>query len=335
MQTVNTFRYQCSLETFSHAGFGEEDSKTLMRQSVHLAHEARSRFQAQSTPEINGGAGQCADRHPSVFVALSLGPLGSTLRPTQEFQAYYPPPYGPREYIPGGPNKNRFDNPEDELLAVDALAHFYLDRLAIFAAEEQTWESIDCIAFETVPLRREVTAIRKSMGWLRQRLTAEKRDYKPWWISCVLPNGESPEDSSSPGGKVQLTELLDTAFRKEGTSDLLPVPSGFGINCTSLKYIRPLSAQVKKYFRAMEQNEGSEPWLVLYPNGGDIYDEIQQAWIEVGEDAEEWAQELAKFVAMDNISERLLVGGCCRTGPKEIAALDLALKTMTDALHSV
>ncbi|KJA19956.1 hypothetical protein HYPSUDRAFT_68955 [Hypholoma sublateritium FD-334 SS-4] len=328
---ISTSTYQCSLETFSRAGFGEESSKTLMRQSVHLAHEARSRFQAQTATGIHSGAEQCADRHPSVFVALSLGPFGATLRPTQEFQAFYPPPYGPREYIPGGPNKNRFDNSEDELLAVDALANFHLERLAVFAAEAQTWECIDCIAFETVPLRREVTAIRKAMGWLQQRLAAEKRDYttKPWWISCVFPNGELPEDTSSPGVKVQLTELLDAAFRKEGTADLLAAPSGFGINCTSLKYIRPLSVQVKNYFK---QNERSAPWLILYPNGSDIYDEAQQAWIAVGTDAKEWAQELARIVETEGINERLLVGGCCRTGPKEIAALDISLRSM---LHSL
>lgn len=306
-----------------------------MRQSVHLAHQARSRFQAQSATGIHSGAEQCAAaRHPSVFVALSLGPLGATLRPTQEFQAFYPPPYGPREYIPGGPNKNRFDNPEDELLAVDALAHFHLDRLAVFAAEAQTWECINCIAFETVPLRREVTAIRRAMGWLPQRLAAEKREYmpKPWWISCVLPNGESPEDTLSPGVKVRLNELLDAAFRNEGTADLLAVPSGFGINCTSLKYLRPLSLEVRNYFKTLEQNGRSAPWLVLYPNGSDTYDEVQQAWIEVGTDAKEWAQELARIVETDGINGRLLVGGCCRTGPKEIAALDLSLKTM---LHSL
>lgn len=244
------------METFIRAGFDEGESKTLMLKAVQLANEARVRFQQHASKEVRCVTEQGGHQ---AFVALPLGPLGATLQPTQEFQGYCPPTYGPYPFIPDGPNKNRFDNLNEELIAISALAQFHLNRLTLFAADRKTWDSIDCIAFETVPLCREVTAIRRAMGHLQKRLIEENRKsaLKPWWISCVFPNGESPEDACGiAGGKVQIDDLLDAAYRNVNTTkSLLAVPSGFRINCTSLDYIRPLSIKIREYYKTLDINK--------------------------------------------------------------------------------
>jgi homocysteine S-methyltransferase len=298
-----------------------------MLKCVRLANEARARFQAQSC----NMAGHTTQRR-STFVALSLGPFGATLQPTQEFHGYYPPPYGPREFTAGAVNENAFEHPEDEIRAIDALAHFHFDRLLVFAADHQTWQSIHFIAFETVPLRREVKAIRKAMGWLRHKFIEEgrKQVLKPWWISCVFPKGESPEDTIPNGGaKVQIDQLFDAAYQVESIDNIFIKPSAFGINCTALKYIPSLVAKVSSYFEASETNEAGPFWLVLYPNGTGTYDEENQRWNAAEDDiGVEWAKELIRVIEREPVSRRLLVGGCCHTGPKEISTLHRYLETI-------
>lgn len=313
-------RYQCSFDTLTRAGFDEGESKSYMLKCVRLANEARARFQAQGCNMV----GHTTNRR-STFVALSLGPFGATLRPTQEFHGCYPPPYGPREFIAGGVNENAFEYPEDEIQAIDALAHFHFDRLLVFAADHQTWHYINLIAFETVPLRREVKAIRKAMGWLRRKFIDEGRNQvlKPWWISCVFPKGESPEDTvPNGGGKVQIDQLLDAAYQVESIESIFIKPSAFGINCTGLKYIPSLAAKVSNYFKSLETNEAGPFWIVLYPNGNGTYDEAKQTWNASEDDnGVEWAKELIRVIERESIGQRLLVGGCCHTGPKEIFTL--------------
>jgi homocysteine S-methyltransferase len=82
--------------------------------------------------------------------------------------------------------------------------------------------------------------------------------------------------------------------------------------------------------------EGTEwPALVLYPDGtrsGERYDSTLREWVvdeEGGEDGERppevsWHQEVGDVV--EEARERgkwstIVVGGCCRTGPEDIAML--------------
>ncbi|KAF9478623.1 Homocysteine S-methyltransferase [Pholiota conissans] len=316
---ILTATYQCSFDSLHRAGFDEAEARLLMSKGVQLADEARARFQAQVSD-----AGHITQKR-SIFIALSLGPLGATLKPTQEFEGCYPPPYGPRGFVTGGLNENAFENPHDEILAIDALARFHFDRLLVFAADHRTWDLIDCIAFETVPLRREVKAIRKAMGWLQRKFTEDgaTQALKPWWISCVFPfNGDSPENLVSGGKKAPMDGFLEAAYQDDSIdTSILLKPSGFGINCTELKYIPALVDKVRHYFQAQE----TWPyWLVLYPNGNDTYDKAKQAWIEAEDDhGEEWAKELISIIEKSMVitSQRLVLGGCCRTGPKEISTL--------------
>jgi homocysteine S-methyltransferase len=72
-----------------------------MLESVRLADLARTRF-----IEEQGGILTSSD----IIIALSLGPYGASLFPAQEFEGFYPPPYGPKAYSASEMNCNSFGN---------------------------------------------------------------------------------------------------------------------------------------------------------------------------------------------------------------------------------
>ena len=93
------------------------------------------------------------------------------------------------------------------------------------------------------------------------------------------------------------------------------------------RLLEDLSIQVK-----IPQNEIArlKPWLVIYPNGGKVWDPITRTWGEgsrtrgVTVDSRIWAEQLWKQVDIaleDGIWGGVVVGGCCKAGPDEIMRL--------------
>lgn len=294
-----------------------------MLKSVLIAKKARAAFEAESME-----AGRLLQK--PIIIALSLGPFGAILKPTQEFRGYYPPPYGPREYSDGHKNQNSFqeNEQENELLAIEVLTRFHYERLLVFASSVDTWNSVDCLAFETVPLKREVTAIRGAIQLLQDWLAREGREgeIKPWWISCVFPDGKSPAELRPGGPNVSIDEMLTTAFSAvDKNGGLLPTPPGFGINCTKPEYLPALAAAVVDYFKTLPEI-ASKPWLILYPNGDDVYNEETRSWMGKTEGFHmKWAEEVSSLVAdlmgASTVLGGIIVGGCCKTGPDHISSL--------------
>ena len=333
------YSYQCSFETFKQAGFGLEQSKALMLQAVRLADRARTLFHSE-TPNQELHETLPANDHERrcILIALSLGPFGATLQPTQEFGGFYPPPYGPQEFNERSSNFNSFGESLDaRCLAIDALADFHFQRLLVFLSDDDVWDSIDVLAFETVPLRREVVAIRKAIRQLHTTVQKAGKSPKPWWISCVFPDGESPNESTAGGPKLQIDDLLEATFggvEAIGVAPSFPSPSGFGINCTLVKYIAPLTIKLRKYMQRTKL-DNSRLWLILYPNGNDTYDEATRSWRGRPQACDEmgWAEEVGAIVRKIMQAEEsttkvfggIVVGGCCKTSPKDIAALHCAL----------
>ena len=77
-----------------------------------------------------------------------------------------------------------------------------------------------------------------------------------------------------------------------------------GVNCTPPQYMTPLLRRMR--------NQTNKP-LLIYPNSGECYDAASKQWngdhdkVPFGEQARIWFSEGAR-----------LIGGCCRTGPKDI-----------------
>ncbi|TFK54571.1 Homocysteine S-methyltransferase [Heliocybe sulcata] len=321
-RVISASTYQCAYETFGRSGYSREDAENTMTKAVQLAVEAKKRFL------------QDRDDGDSVKIALSFGPFGATLNPAQEFDGFYPTPYGPRAYSSESDNTNSFAAGEEakEEEAIAALAQFHLRRLLVFAKQPDTWSSFDCLAFETVPLIREVKGIRRAVKFLYESQLGLER--KPWWISTVWPEGRYPQAKLLDGQPVQPQDVVEALL---GEGDGLPSPKAFGINCTTTFFLPLLLADVQR--KVQELALGYKPWLVLYPNGGDTYDPVTQTWIESSsgkQKGEKWAGQVIDAVrnaSSSRVWEGIIAGGCCRTGPGEIERLAQSITSLLDKNH--
>lgn len=315
--------YQCAFETFALAGYSRDDAQKIMRKSVKLAHEARRRFWEEQDSEGKTRSG--------VKIALSLGPFGATLNPAQEFDGFYPPPYGPKGYTsnPAESNTNSFPDTDEgrRLVAasVNVLAEFHLERLRVFADDPETWDMVDLVAFETVPLSREVTAIRRAVGHLQQELRVRDAEMKKWWVSTVWPDGRFPEELVFGGGRALPRQVVQSLLGNANPSSV-PNPWGIGINCTSLEHLPKLLAEFSAAAHELCSASGERLWLVVYPNGGDTYDPVRRIWIHTAQGKGElWAEKYWGLVkgteGEGSVWSGIVLGGCCRTGPTEIEAL--------------
>ena len=143
----------------------------------------------------------------------------------------------------------------------------------------------DILACETIPCLIEAQAIAKLLKEF-PKITA--------WVSFTARD----EKHISEG---QL--LVDCVKQLEDNPQIIAI----GINCTSPKYISSLIHEAKK--------KTNKPILV-YPNSGEIYDATKNDWNgdpvldSFGEQAREWYTAGAR-----------LIGGCCRTTPKDIRVI--------------
>jgi homocysteine S-methyltransferase len=288
-----------------------------MLKSAKLADDARSMF-VNERQDI---------RHDDVRIALSLGPYGASLFPAQEFDGFYPPPYGPKTFSDAGENFNAFDDDDAAENSVDALARFHLERLLVFARNPETWKSVDLIAFETVPLAREVKAIRRAVSMLQEEMRNADREFlmKPWWITLVFPDGRYPETEYPTGQNLSVRQVADAALANEHIH--YPVPSAIGLNCVQTEFFSDTLTGLQQAMDVILEDGTRRPWLVIYPNGGDVYDPISRTWKvkgSTGTKGSAWADRLWEVVGQvrsQGTWEGVLVGGCCRTGPDEISAL--------------
>ncbi|KAK7043149.1 AdoMet-homocysteine methyltransferase [Paramarasmius palmivorus] len=327
---LSTATYQCSYMEFERAGINDRNAaKEIMRRSVELACEARKIF-------INEGENQVAEQ--DVGIAFVMGPFGASLDPPQEWDAVYPPPYGPTKYVPGAAqHRNAFTDDELELeeSSVEALAEFHRGRLEMLLEDDagrEVWKKVDCFAFETIPLVREVTAIRRAV---RDAFEDRKELEKPWWISSIFPDGKVPEMRLTGTGNGEARLTVRDLVLAELTGDL-PRPRGIGINCTSLEFIPGLLREFEREVCRLREDDSlkSRLWLVLYPNAGDTYDVVAEKWVDDVDDhvkeqrRSSWAaglRDAVQSIRDSGVWERILVGGCCRTNPDHLRKLGDAL----------
>ena len=231
-----------------------------------------------------------AFRDKSGLVALSLGAYGATTIPSTEYSGEY------------------------GTMTQPALQRFHRERLSVFLNHAE-WQQIDLVAFETLPRLDEVKAVRRVM----QDLLEEK----PYWVSCVFPNSND--------------DLPDGSTIKEVVCAMLQgskIPFAVGINCTKLSKIPRL---VRQFEDAIDELGCSFPRLVLYPDGAasQVYNTSTQIWETdnhtANDDGSSWDSELYDIIRDVQIRGRwkgLIVGGCCKTAPRHIAAL---IKRLDDA----
>ncbi|KAI8992909.1 Homocysteine S-methyltransferase [Trametes punicea] len=321
---ILTSTYQCAYNTFERAGYSREDARRIMLKSVALAREAKRRYFEECRNEATHGETRSPPPPPDVRIALSLGPFGATLYPAQEFDGFYPPPYGP-DLSSDQQRTNAFDGTAEgraqEPASIHALTEFHYERLRLFADDEGTWKTIDYVAFETVPLRREVYAIRQAVARLEAERSKQVGGWrmKPWWISTDYPDGSFPETKAG-GDRFTATEVAEAILEGDAGATVW----GIGINCTGTKFLKGLTREARAVAKKYAERHERRPWLVLYPNRGDVYDPETQSWSRMSREGPQWAKDLCAVV-LDNLQSGdwggVIAGGCCKVGPEEIAGL--------------
>lgn len=279
-----------------------------MRKAICLAGKARRQY----------------GNSRNIKIALSLGPYGASMTTAQEFTGFYPPPYGPKAFSPSEKNTNAFDDDDErdakEREAQRALEEFHFQRLKVFADDPDSWEGIDLIAFETVPLAREICSIRGAMGRLLDNTSIIS---KSWWISTVWPDGKYPQERTLGGDRLGVEEVVSALL---SDAQGAPAPDGIGINCTDLEHLEVIIKSIRDNVMLIRPN--LKPFLVLYPNGGITYDTVNRSWVGESSAASEqraiWAERLASIGKKEQESgvwTSVVIGGCCKTGPEHIAEL--------------
>jgi len=147
----------------------------------------------------------------------------------------------------------------------------------------------DVLACETIPSLDEARAL---AGLLREHAATDA------WFSFTSPDGVH----TAHGEK-----LVDCARFLDAEERVIAV----GVNCVHPRVVRTA---------IRELIAGTDRPIVVYPNSGERWDIVQHKWTGVPDD-----ESLATLAPSWVESGASIVGGCCRTGPKEIADLAQAL----------
>lgn len=283
-----TATYQVSFEgaaktiTPQHPdGISESSVSRLVKDAVDIAARA-----------IAEGDGSHQTR-----IALSVGPYGACMIPSQEYSGAY----------------------DDGHNSQDALLEWHTRRLRIFfdgvAASEAP---ASLVALETIPRLDEITAMRKALASVPELAKI------PFWTSCLFPgdNNTLPDGSSV---KQAVTAMLDPDISTA-------VPFAIGINCTKTWKLDSLLREYESAVAALRDDGRILEWpvLVLYPDGtnGEVYNTETQTWdLPCGSQTDvggPWERQLAEVIeATDSRGHwsEIIVGGCCMAAHHHIKRL--------------
>lgn len=199
-------------------------------------------------PEFLEAAVMIARRAGAGKVALSLGPYGATVVPSQEYGGVY----------------------DEEHCGVSALMAWHLERVGLYAKVPGLLQQVDYIAFETLPRLDEVLAVRQMMD------DTDLYARIPYWISCVFPGDD--EVLALPDGTA-VEEVVRAMLSGEVAE---AVPWGVGINCTKVTKVPALVARYEEVVKGMVGSGELSGWpsLMLYPDGtnGEVYNTTTQKW---------------------------------------------------------
>ena len=176
-------------------------------------------------------------------------------------------------------------------LTPSAYQDFHRERLALIMAA-----GVDVLALETMPRLDEVQALVQliTTTWTQQ----------PYWVSFSIKDPQTLCDGTS---------LAAAAKWVAAQPNVVAV----GVNCTTLENIAPALATLKAAVAVP---------LIVYPNSGDQYDPVTKTWQET-----HLSHQFASFVPQWLAAGARIIGGCCRTTPKDIATVARALSVSDSA----
>ena len=167
----------------------------------------------------------------------------------------------------------------------EELVGFHVPRLGTLAAADP-----DLLAVETIPSIAEARALARALTSVPEL---------PAWVSFSCRNGSAICDGTP----------FDEAVR---TVSAVPNVIAVGVNCTSPLHIEGL---VRIAAHATDLP------IVAYPNRGAFWDAVRKVWVDPPRQDPRPPLRPAEWAA----AGARLIGGCCGTGPSEIAAMAAAL----------
>lgn len=252
-----------------------------------------------SIPPFIDGAVAIAEaaKRPDAAIALSIGPYGACMIPSQEYSGEY-------------------DAAHRSTAALEAWHH---ERMDLFARSISNLSSrVRFVALETIPRIDEIVAMRKTLS------SVDQLSGLPFWISCLFP-GENDALPDGTSAEVAVATILDPALPG-------PMPWGVGINCTKTWKLDSVLKRYESVISGMIDDGRLKEWpaLVLYPDGtnGEVYDTETQTWklpagAESGE-REPWESQVAEVVKATRKRRQwrqIIVGGCCMASHEDIRRL--------------
>ncbi|KAL2844467.1 Homocysteine S-methyltransferase [Aspergillus pseudodeflectus] len=319
-----TATYQSSTEGFTRTRpeLTDEDAARYMRSAVKIARgvvgdplsaSASVEQEEKEKGETQGHDTRGLEQGRQCRVALSLGPFGATMTPVSaEYSGVYP----------------------SEMASEGALRSWHARRLGVFVEDGEAWDGVEYVAFETVKRTDEVRAVRGAIFDVTQGLE-QGYGRKPWWVCGVFPTEEVDE------GEVRRWVAAALREQRDESGFALPRPWGIGVNCTRVDHIsRIVEIMRDELHRLSERGDfvdewasrSGRPWLVLYPDGtkGEKYDPVSKTWVAgataVRRPWDESFWDVVQRQAEGNW-EGIIIGGCCRAGPDDIAALRRRIDT--------
>ncbi|MCT3236197.1 homocysteine S-methyltransferase [Lactiplantibacillus plantarum] len=176
-------------------------------------------------------------------------------------------------------------------LTPSAYQDFHRERLALIMAA-----GVDVLALETMPRLDEVQAL--------VQLITTTWPQQPYLVSFSIKDPQTLCDGTS---------LAAAAKWVAAQPNVVAV----GVNCTTLENIAPALTTLKAAVAVP---------LIVYPNSGDQYDPVTKTW-----QATHLSHQFASFVPQWLAAGARIIGGCCRTTPKDIATVARALSVSDSA----
>jgi homocysteine S-methyltransferase len=189
-------------------------------------------------------------------------------------------------------------------VTLERLVEFHKNRLEIFLSGK---DALDMVIFETVPSYMEAKAIRELvLGW-KADYSKNIPELPPVAVSFQCKSGTKIADGHLLRDSLAILEDIDQIF-------------SLGFNCTKPKFIGELLSTT-----AEENKKNKVKATIIYPDGGDEWDAVARSWNTKDRLVEDtFAKVLGNAVV--EYGPKIIVGGCCRTGPSHIKAIRNFLK---------
>ena len=291
---ITTVTYQCHYGLVAAAGMvvSDEQMTEMIQNGVKLAKQAVAEHPLTDAAR------------PGPYVVASTGPYGAAMADGSEYTGNYP-----------------------KQVTRDALKEFHR-RKAKALLECRP----DGIAVETIPNLQEVGVVCEVL----QELLQEAHQSDPpvaCWISLAGRVNDMLKAELNDGSS--LTEALKLIRSCDPHRRYI---AGIGVNCCDSAHA---TYMVREIVNDCVNDGPLSRGVVVYPNSGETWDAASEQWKEgTGADDTQFADRIMKCVntvqesgkEMDGpgVAQKIVVGGCCRTNEKTIAALRERIDKLPD-----